>query len=112
MDNSIYEVERDDYVGFINQLNKEKTDLEVHEYAGGYIVKIKTKKNNKHLSTRIIDNEKNEEHYYIFNMPDDDERIQPRGVMKVTLNSKEEVQAFFDALNKLQQEAKNDAGDL
>ena len=61
MNNEIYEVERDDYVGFLGQLNKEKTDLEVSEFPGGYIVKIKSKKTEKHLSTRIIDNEKNKE---------------------------------------------------
>ena len=110
MDNSIYEVERDEYVGFLGQLNKQKMDLENFDYVDGYIVKIKSKKTGKHLTTRIIDNEKNEEHYFIFNMPDDDERIEPKGVMKVTLNTKEEVQALFDAINKLQLEAKKNAG--
>ena len=112
MDNSIYEVERDDYVGFLRQLNKEKTDMEVHEYPGGHIIKLRSQKTGKHLTSRIIDDEKNEEHYFIFEMPDDDERIEPKGVMKITLDTKEEVQAFFDALNKLQMEAKKNAGDI
>lgn len=109
MDNSIYEVDRDDYVGFLGQLNKEMMDLENYDYPDGYIVKIKSKKTGKHLTTRIIDNEHNEEKYYVFNMPDDDERIEPKGIMKITLNTKEEVQALFDAINKLQLEAHKDA---
>ena len=64
------------------------------------------------LSTRIIDNEKNEEHYFVFNMPDDDERIEPKGVMKININTKEEAQAFFDILNKMQLEAKERAGNI
>ena len=56
--------------------------------------------------------EDGEEYYYVFNMPDDDERIAPKPVMKITLDNKEDVQAFFDALNKLQLEAKKDAGNI
>ena len=39
-------------------------------------------------------------------MPRPEERAAAKPVMKVTLESQEEVQAFFDALNKLQQEKK------
>jgi len=107
--NEIYEVERDDYVGFIGQLNKEMMDLEEYSYQDCYFIKIKSKKTGKHLCTRIIDLETEEEKYYVFEMPDEDERIKPKGILKVELKTKEEVQAFFDAINKLQQEAhKND----
>ena len=105
MDNSIYEVDRDDYVGFIGQLNKQMMDLEQYYEANSTIIKIVSKNTGIHLCTRIIPDE-GEEHYYVFNMPADDERIAPRPVMKITLDSKEEVQTFFDALNKLQLEAK------
>ena len=108
MDNSIYEVNRDEYVGFLGQLNKEKMDVENYDYPEGNIIKVRSQKTGKHLTTRIIDNEKNEEHYYVFNMPDDDERVPPKAVMKVTLNTKEEVQSFFNAINKLQQEKHNE----
>lgn len=111
MDNSIYEVERDDYVGFISQLNKEMMDVEQFYENDLTIMKIKSKTTGTHLCTRIIPAD-GEEHYYVFNMPADDERIAPKPVMKVTLNTKEEVQSFFDALNKLQTEAKKNAGDI
>ena len=48
------------------------------------------------------------EHYFIFNMPEDNERIAPKPVMKVTLETKEEVQTFFDILNKIQRGENND----
>ena len=45
-------------------------------------------------------------------MPDNDERIEPKGVMKLTLNTKEEVQAFINILNKVQAEAHKNDGNL
>ena len=103
MDNSIYEVERDEYVGFIGKMNKEMMDVEQQYKDHMTFMKIRSKNTGIHLCTRIITED--DEHYYIFNMPADDERIAPKPVMKITLNSKEEVQNFFNALNKLQQEA-------
>ena len=111
MDNSIYEVERDDYAGFIGQLNKQMMDVEQYYEEDLTIMKIKSKNTGTHLCTRIISSD-GDEHYYVFNMPADNERVAPKPVMKVTLNTKEEAQAFFDALNKLQLEAKQNAGDI
>ena len=105
MDNSIYEVERDDYAGFVNQLKKDMMDVEQYYEEDMTIMKIKSKNTGVHLCTRIIPAE-GDEHYYIFNMPLPEERAAAKPVMKVTLESQEEVQAFFDALNKLQQEKK------
>lgn len=106
MDNSIYEVNRDEYAGFISQLNKQKCDVEQFFEDNMTIIKIKSKKNGTHFCTRIIP-EDDVEHYYIFNLPEDDEAVPPKAVMKVTLETKEEVQDFFNALNKLQQEKRN-----
>ncbi len=111
MDNSIYEVERDDYVGFLGQLNKEMMDVEQYYENNMTIIKIKSKNTGTHLCTRIIP-EEGSEHYYVFNMPADNERVEPKPVMKITLNTKEEVQAFVNAINKLQLEAKKNAGDI
>lgn len=107
MDNSIYEVERDEYVTFLGQLDKNQMDIEEYALEETYIIKIISKNTNAHLCTRIINNESGEEKYYIFNYPEADERIEPKPVMQVALETKEEVQAFFDALNKLQKEKKN-----
>ena len=75
------------------------------------IMKIKSKKTGTHLCTRMI-TEDGAEYYYVFNMPSDEERIAPKPVMKITLDTKEDVQAFFDAINKLQLEAKKNAGNI
>lgn len=108
MDNSIFEVERDDYAGFIGQLNKQMMDVEQLYESDCTFLKIRSKKTGKLLCTRIIP-ENGEEHYFVFEMPDDDERIKPIPVTKIHLGTKEEVQAFFNAINKLQLEAhKND----
>lgn len=106
MDKSIYEVERDEYVGFVNQLNKEMMDTEQYYEKDLHIIKVRSKKTGIHLCTRIITDD-GPSHYYVFNMPLEEERIEPKPVMKITLDTKEEVQAFFNALNKLQGE-KND----
>lgn len=104
MDNSIYEVDRDDYAGFIGQLNKTMMDIEQFYEKDTTIIKIISKNTGIHLCTRIIpDNDI--EHYYVFNMPADNERIKPKPVLKITLDNKEDVQTFFNAINKLQQEA-------
>ena len=108
MDNQdIYEVERNDYAGFIGQLNKEKCEMEQYYDKDSTIIKIKSKSTQNLLCMRIIpDNEK--EKYYIFKMSEDDERIPPAPIRRIVLENKDEVQAFFDILNKIQRHEKND----
>ena len=107
MDNSIYEVERDDYVGFIGQLNKQMMDVEQAYKDDSNILSIYSKNTGKHLCTRIISQDGTEK-YYVINMPEDNERIAPRRVRQIKLETQEEVQAFFDVLNKIQKEKKDD----
>lgn len=108
MDNSIYEVEREDYRNFIEQLNKEMMDTEVYSYQNCLFTKVFSKKTKKHLSSRVSDSDLEEEHYFIFNYPDDDERLAPKPTLKITLDTQEEVQEFMNALAKIQKEKKND----
>lgn len=107
MSNDIYEVTRDEYAGFIGQLNKQMMDVEQSYQEDMTIFKIKSKNTGIHLCTRVIP-EEGEEHYFVFNMPADDERVAPKPVLKIMLDNKEDVQTFFNALNKLQQEKHND----
>lgn len=107
MDNSIYEVERDDYVGFIGQLNKQMMDVEQTYKDDSNILSIYSKNTGKHLCTRII-SQNGTEKYYVINMPEDNERVAPRRVRQIKLETQEEVQAFFDVLNKIQKEKKDD----
>ena len=108
MDNSIYEVDKEEYKIFLEQLNGEKLDKEESWLDNVHITKLVSKKTNKHLCSRVSDSELKEEHYYIFNYPDNDERAVPKPVCTIKLESKEEVQAFVDILNKIQKEKKND----
>ena len=107
MDNSIYEVERDDYVGFIGQLNKQMMDVKQAYKDNSNVLSIYSKNTGKHLCTRIISQDGTEK-YYVINMPEDNECVAPKRVLQIKLETKEEVQAFFDALNKIQKEKKDD----
>lgn len=104
-DNSKFEVDRDWYVSFIGQLNKSMMDVEQSYFEDISVLKVRSKKTGKLLCTRMITNNNNE-FYYIFEMPDDDERVEPKPVLKITLDDRNDVQAFFDILNKIQKEAK------
>ena len=106
MDNSIYEVTRDEYVGFLDQIKPDarmvKNDESLEEYK---IIKTYSIKTGKLWCTRIIPKSDEEtEHFYVFEMPDDDERQAPRIKRKVVLKTKEEVQNFFNALNNAMKE--------
>lgn len=112
MDNSIYEVTRDDYKGFVNQIKPECRDVKIEEIGDTHVAaKIYSKKTGKCLCSRVAYSadygDPDPEKYYIFEMPDNDERCAPIPVQRITLTSKEEVQAFFDVVKKLQEEQKN-----
>ena len=111
MDNSIYEVTRDEYAGFIGGLKKDACDVEQIYDEHMTIMKIKSKARGVHFCTRIIPDD-DVEHYYIFNMPLAEESVPNKPVLKITLDNKEEVQAFFNVLNKLQSEVKENARDI
>ena len=113
MDNNIYEVTRDDYKGFVSQIKPECRDVRIEEIGDTHIAaKIYSKKTGKCLCSRVAYSadygDPDPEKYYLFEMPDNDERCAPIPVQRITLTSKEEVQAFFDAIKKLQEEQKND----
>lgn len=105
MDNNIYEVSRDEYVGFMSEIKPNCYDTEVSHLENCTIIKVFSKKTDTHFCTRVIPEEDNE-HYFIFNMPENDERQAGKPVRKITLETKEEVQTFFDALSKVMKENK------
>ena len=91
MDNSIYEVDMEDYKNFLEQLDTTKMHKEEAWMEQVHIIKIISNKTNKHLCSRISDDELEETHFYVFNYPDDDERIAPKPTMKIQLETREEV---------------------
>jgi len=74
--------------------------------------KIFSKNTNKCLCSRMTYIAKygdpEPEKYYIFEMPEPYERNAPVPKTQIVLNTKEEVQAFFDFLSKRQKEKNND----
>lgn len=106
MDNEIYEVNRDEYAGVIAQINPKTSDVETFHEDWGTAIKVKSKAG-IHFTTRLI-SEDGEEQYYVFNLPRGEDCLPPKRIRKVTLETKEEVQAFFDALNKIQKEKHHD----
>lgn len=111
INDDIYEVERDDYLAFIGQLNKKLMDVEHCVQDNCTSMKILSKSTGKHLCTRKIihKEDEDEERYYIFNYPENEERLAPRPIRQITLDTKEDVKAFFDILSKIQKgEIKHD----
>lgn len=110
MDNSIYEVTRDEYVGFIDQIKPEVRLCETVQEDKYNIINVYSVETGTRFAARVIPIalENEGEHYYIYNMPLDSERRSPKAVRKIVLESKEEVQAFVDVLSKWQKENKNE----
>lgn len=109
MNNEIYEVTRSDYKSFIEQIIPgcgivKQTDAGVYHFT--YIFSKKTGKKLCGKRTYIGESshKKIPEKYYIYEMPDNDERRDPIPKTRLVLETRQEVQAFFDAMSKLNKE--------
>lgn len=99
---AIYEVDRDDYVGFVSQLNKTKCYVsESTTDESSTVYEIYSKASDNLLCYRVIPKD-TQERYYVVNMPADDERIPPKPVRTVTLDTREAVEEFLNALGHIQ----------
>ena len=108
MNESIFLVEREDYKSLIERLKVEKIRTEKVEEREYTIIKIFGIDSNECICSRkAYTNGTKPEEYYIFKFPKDDEWGPPVPKRKVVLETKEEVQAFFNALSKLQKEKEN-----
>lgn len=101
----IYEVSRDEYAGFLDQIKPECRDVQKIEEDDTITLNVYSKKTNKLLCSRVAP-QNAYERYYVFNMPDNDECRAAKPVQKIVLETKEEVQAFLDIINKLSHEGK------
>lgn len=107
MYDNIYEVSRDEYAGVVSQINTAYANIETKYEEDKTIIKIVSKRGID-LTARIIP-EEGEEQYYVFNLPTKEESLPPKPVQKIVLVTHEEVQTFFDILNKIQgKEKEND----
>lgn len=114
MPESIFEVTRNEYKGFVEQIKPECRRVETIELNGIHTAtKIFSVNTGKCLCSRVVYSaeygEPEPETYYVFEMPEDYERQAPTPKLQLRLENKEEVQAFFDILAKQQKENnKND----
>ena len=108
-DDELYEVTRNEFKGFINQIKPDCFDHVILDYEGYKEIKIISTDRKRHFaSVKTFPNDE-EMHYFVYEMPNDDERCEAKPVKTITLNTKEEVQTFFEALHKIQKgELKND----
>lgn len=114
MESSFYEVSRDEYTGFVSQINPAAKSVKEEENMGVKWIKTYSKTTGKLLCAREIHSEDGRELYFVFEFPPNEDRIAAKAVRKVTLNTKEEVQEFFNALSKVmkEQEEKRNAGNI
>lgn len=101
MDNELYEVSRDEYVGFLGQINPKTLDTIIEKKPEYTSLKVYSNTSKQHLSTRIVF-EDGVECYYVFNMPPDEDRVPPKKIAKITLDDRKDVENFLKILSKLQ----------
>lgn len=95
----MYKVEYEDYIGFVNQLKKGTFNSKVEEYDTKKRLEIISNKTGKVLAAQEVYSDE-ESNFFIYEMPDDDERRAAPKVRKIVLETEEEVKAFFKLLNK------------
>lgn len=108
--NDIFSVSRQEYISFVEQIKPEYRKIETIDNKDSIITNLISKKTNKCLCSRLSYNKESNkpEEYFIFEMPDNDERQAPIPKYQLKLNTREEVQAFFNAISTLRKEHKND----
>ena len=101
----LFEVTRTDYKAFVERILPGAGVVSTNE--DETIVSITSARTGTLWCEREKINEESPEKYYIFDYPEQDEWGPPIPKARITLETKEEVQAFFDALAKMRKE-KND----
>ena len=98
MDESIFLVEREDYKSFVERLKIEVMEVKEEELTrSSAATKVFSKKTGKCLCSRVYSKDEDEK-YYIFDFPDDDEWGPPIPKRKITLETNEQVQLLFDLI--------------
>lgn len=105
---NIFEVSREEYKSFVETIKPETRDIR-EEIIDSRLkaTKIYSKKTGKCLTSRVVDVRENDvrvpERYYIFELPDNDERLATIPKVKVVLETKEQVQAFLDGIKRMRE---------
>lgn len=108
MNKEIYEVDRNYYKDFLSQIKSCARDVTVEEDDEKMTTSVYSIKTNKILCARESYKADNiSEKYYIYNLPDQDEMQPLIPKRQLVLKTREEVQAFFDALSRYNKEHEN-----
>lgn len=110
--NELYEVSRDEYVGFLDQIKPSFRLVEQVKMDGDYnAIVIRSMKTGKDLCGVLSYTGEDDvpSKFYVFNMPDNDERQPSKPKQKIVLETQEEVQAVLNILASLNKKGdKND----
>lgn len=99
----LFQVTRDEFNSLVDELKSYRREIATDEDEIYNILRIYSTKTHRLLCEKYVPREvETEELYYIYNLPDDDERGTPKIRRKVVLETQEEVQAFFDIISKIQ----------
>ncbi len=101
MNPDLFEVTRDDYVGFLDQIKRDCKAVKKSTRDNLNVLEVYSKNTDKLLCARTVNIDDNSEKFYIYNMPENEERQASPARRKIVLETKEEVQAFFDILSKV-----------
>ena len=105
MNEAIFEVSRTEYSAFVRTLKPEYRKVEVIKQNSYIYTNIYSSKTNTKLCSRKTPADQDSEEretYYIFNIPSSDERLPDIPVRKITLETKEDVQAFLNYISQQQ----------
>lgn len=97
----VYMVTRDEFKGFIDELKPECIEYKVYQNEDMKVIRIFAKDDYERcFAEQVIKPE--EIIYFIYELPKDEERNAPKPIRKVVLETKEEVQRFFEILAQIQ----------
>ena len=100
MREELYSVTRDEYVGFVKQLIPQNMHTEHTENDDETAsLKIYANRDDTLIAEQYLNADGIYE-YYVYNMPTNEDRREAKPVQKIVLETQEEVQAFFNILQK------------
>lgn len=105
-----YEVSREEFRGFVQQIKPECIDSINLNYEDYYEVKLVSKDGQRHFASIKQYPKEEDVHYFVYEMPLVDESQAAKPVRTIVLETKEEVKAFFKALKEAQE--KNNARNI
>ena len=101
LDKEIYEVERDEFTGFKDQLKMSCIQSEIKNEEDKQVENFYSITTGALLCARECDRDTGDFKYYVYNMPEDDERKPAPRKRLIELQTREEAQKFFDYITLL-----------